>query len=83
MGSGKPTSIEDLADEAMEGWDAVLGPSSLASIRELILEMYETHPVMQRLAAEALVSARVAPDESAPEPKDAADAARMRKLRGG
>lgn len=77
-------TIEDLADEAMEGWDKLLGPTMLATIREHILELYETHPVMRQLAQEALLESRQSTDESGPVLAGPDPAIiRMRKLLGG
>lgn len=57
-GKGPPQSIDDLADEALEGYEKLLSPRSYAAIHSLIGRLYTTHPVMSRLADEALVDAR-------------------------
>lgn len=53
-----PQTVEDLADEAMEGFESLLRPATFKAIHMLVSDLYATHPVMRRLADEALVDAR-------------------------
>ncbi len=68
MGSDekRPHTIDDLADEALEGFDKLLNPETYEFVHSLLGQLYTSHPVMSRLANEALVDVRpetVASDE--------------------
>jgi hypothetical protein len=60
----QPKTVEDLADESMEGFETLLRPSTFKAIHTLVSDLYATHPVMRRLADEALVDSRAPRVES-------------------
>lgn len=55
-----PETVDDLADEALEGFEHLLSARSYAAIHSLLGDLYTCHPVMKRFAEEALAEARVA-----------------------
>lgn len=55
-----PQTVDDLADEALEGFEELLSVRSYAAIHSLLGDLYTSHPVMKRLADEALVDGRAA-----------------------
>jgi hypothetical protein len=59
-----PKSIEDLADEALDGWEDVLPPALAASVKDLVALLYETDPTMKQFADEAVAASRLAPETS-------------------
>ncbi len=59
-----PASVEDLADEAMEGWEHAFGPAEFAAMREVMADLYASHPVISKLGDEALAWLTVNPDAS-------------------
>ncbi len=60
----QPASVEDLADEAMAGWEHAFGPEEFAVMRAIMADLYATHPVLSTLADEALEWLTVNPDAS-------------------
>lgn len=53
-----PQTVEDLADEALDGFEKLLDPVTFKAMHNVLSDLYATHPVMRRLADEALVDAR-------------------------
>jgi hypothetical protein len=62
----RPKTIEDLADEGLEGFEELLCPATYQVIHDLLCDLYTTHPVMSRLAQEALSQSNAEPSESEP-----------------
>lgn len=60
----RPQTIDDLADEALVGFEKLLRPSTYSAIHSMLGHLYATHPVMSRLADEALVDTRAGRLES-------------------
>ncbi len=58
----RPQSLDGLVDEALEGFENLLCPITYRAMRNLIEDLYETHPVMRRFADEALGSAGRVPE---------------------
>jgi hypothetical protein len=50
----RPKTIDDLADEGLEGFEGLLCPATYQVIHDLLCDLYTSHPVMSRLAEEAL-----------------------------
>jgi hypothetical protein len=62
--SKPPSTVEDLADEALAGWEGVFGPQQRAVLRTVLVDLFATHPTMAALAEERLVESRVPLDDS-------------------
>jgi hypothetical protein len=62
----RPKTIEDLADEGLDGFEELLCPATYQVIHDLLCDLYTTHPVMSRLAQEALSQSNAERSESEP-----------------
>lgn len=78
-----PKTVEDLADDVLERWRDFFDPVHRPAVRRLLITLYEHHPVMAKLAEEALVDSRIPPDASGPEQKAPAAILELRKRFGG